>query len=198
MSEPFVVKFVNFSHTKLLDQNNVFHDDVRIGDAKTMALNAGLDLVCFNLPQNGTPAFCKLVNYGKWKYQNEKQKRKIEKGHKKEHKEMRFTPNIGDHDIAHKTRQINGFLDEGDDVLVVMKLKGRECLHMAEAEIKTNQIIALCTSGKEMSRKKTSNIIFIRLVKNNGVVEENKTVIETKPVVNVEIGPTVLSSEVSN
>ena len=49
-----------------------------------------------------------------------------------------------------------------------------------------NQIIALCTSGKEMSRKKTNNIIFIRLAKNNGQIEEIK---------HVEIGASVLPIE---
>jgi len=191
-SEPFIIKgYTAFNTTRLLDQNNVFHDNLKMGEAKAMALNAGLDLVCFNIPQNGTPAFCKLINYGKWKYQNEKQKKKNEKVHRKENKEMRFTPNIGDNDIAHKTKQINEFLDKGDDVLVVMKLKGREILHMAEAELTMNKIIASCISGKEISRKKTHNIIFVRLVKNNGHVEENK--VEAKSVEKlVEIGPSVL------
>lgn len=186
---PYIIKFVSFPATRLVDNNGQYHQSIRTDLALKMATESGYDLVCFNKPDVGTLALCKIVDFGKWKYENEKQKRKSEKGHKKENKEMRFSPNIGDNDIGHKTRQINEFLDAGDDVLLVMKLKGRECLHMTEAEDKMNKIVSMCTGGKELSRKKTRNMIFVRMSK-HGAVEEKPAEVkneEAKPEVPAQI-----------
>lgn len=176
---PYIIRYVSFPVIRLTDHTGQYHQNIRADLALKMARENGLDLVCFNKPDIGTLAFCKILDFGKWKYEEEKKKKKNEKAHKKENKEIRFTPNIAENDIAHKTRQINEFLDAGDDVLLVMKLRGRECLHMAEAEIKMNQIVSFCTSGKELNRKKTGNIIFVRMAK-HGAVKEEKTE-ELKP-----------------
>lgn len=187
---PYVVRFVSFPATRLVDHSGKYHQSIRTDVALKMAREAGLDLVCFNGPEIGSASLCKIVDFGKWKYEEEKKKRKNEKGqHKKENKEMRFSPNICDNDIEHKTRQINEFLEDGDDVLMVMKLKGRERLHMAEAEQKFDKIISHCTAGKVLNRKTTGNIIFVRMSK-HGAEEVKSTEVkkeEAKPEVPAQI-----------
>lgn len=179
-SSPYVIHFISFPATRLVDHTGQYHQSIRTDAALRMAKDEGLDLVCFNKPEIGAAALCKIVDFGKWKYENEKQKKKNEKTHKKENKEIRFSPNIGDNDIAHKTKQINEFLDAGDDVLMVMKLKGRERMHLPEAEQKFDQIVSCCTSGKVLSRKTTGNIIFVRMSKHGAVVEKPAESVETK------------------
>jgi translation initiation factor IF-3 len=78
---------------------------------------------------------------------------------------MGVSPVIGDHDLQHKLKQAQEFLDNGDDVLFSMRLKGRQAAHMGDAEGKMNEIIASCGNGKEVSRKKTRNTIAVRLNK---------------------------------
>jgi len=164
---PFVIKnYVSFNKTRLIDTNGVYHDCIGIAEAKDKAQEVGLDLVCFNAPEGQTLAFCKIINFGKWKYSNEKSKKK-QKKERKTTKELRFSPSIDANDIEHKIKQAKEFLGEGDDVLLVMKLRGRQRMYEKEAEEKLNGIATLCDNGKESSRRKIPSIISIRLSPNN-------------------------------
>jgi len=162
---PFVVKFADFTITKLVDHNNEFHDQVRIGEAKNMAQEAGLDLVCFNKPDKNSSALCKIIDYGKWKYSEEKKKKKNKEG-KKSTKEIRLSPVISDHDVEHKLKQAKEFLEDGDDVVLAMRIKGRQRAHLDVAELRMNEIIAKCSEyGTEVQRKKNSGLITVRIIK---------------------------------
>ena len=164
--QPFLVKYVDFSTTKLLDENNQFLANVHIKDAKKKAEEAGLDLVCFNQPSKDDLAFCKIINFGKWKYENEKKKKKHRKESKNTTKEVRFSAVIGEHDIEHKVKQVKEFLDEGDDVVLSMRLKGRQRAHFSDAEIKMNEIVEKCLDhGQIVTTRKTHDTITVRLNK---------------------------------
>ena len=167
-SEPFIVKYVDFHATRLIDSNNNFYQEINIGKAKQMAKDAGLDLVCFKSPSKGDSselAFCKIIDYGKWRYSEEKRKKKSQT-HKKQTKEIRFSPSISDHDIEHKLKQVEEFLTKGDDVIFSMRLKGRQRFYFDEAEEKMNGIIKMCENyGKELNRRKTKNMINVRMGK---------------------------------
>jgi translation initiation factor IF-3 len=150
-----------------VDQNNTFHHTYNVNDAMNLARSQGMDLVCFNRPTGNELAFCKILDYNKWLYSEEKRKKKeLKNSQQKETKEMRFTPNIDINDMGHKMRQVNEFLDAGDDVTLTMKLRGREKAHMPEAEAKMNEILRLSKEhGKEVFRKKHDNLIVVRLSK---------------------------------
>lgn len=165
-SEPFVVRYITFDTVKLVDQNGQFHAQMKTFEAQRKARDAYLDLVCFNRPSGSDLAFCKIIDFNKWKYDEEKRRKKELKGNRKEYKEMRFSPNIAENDIEHKMRQINEFLDDGSDVTLIMKLRGREKAHFGLAEEKMNQIVKMCEKhGKEVSRKRTGNLIIVGLAK---------------------------------
>ena len=165
-SEPFVIRYITFDTIKLLDQNGQFHNQIKTLDAQKRALDIGLDLVCFNKPNGNDLAFCKLIDFNKWKYDEEKRKKKEAKENKRESKEIRLSPNIADNDVKHKIKQVNEFLDDGDDVALIMKLRGREKIYFTEAETRMNMIVGMCDGhGREVFRKKTGDLIIVRLSK---------------------------------
>ena len=149
----------------LQDNNNNYYATISMKKAKDMARMAGLDLVCFNAPESTTMALCKIIDYGKWKYSQEKKKKK-EQQTKLELKELRFTPVISDNDLNHKVKQIIGFLQNGHEVMVVMKFKGIHHRLVAEGEVVVGKIVDMSKDvGKIVTRKRTNDNITIRLAK---------------------------------
>ena len=165
-SDPWVIKYIAFDSVKLVDQNGQFHNQIKTFEALKKAKDVGMELVCFNRPNGKDLAFCKIIDFNKWKYEIEKKKKKEASVSRKEHKEIQLSPNIEDNDIQHKMRHTNEFLDEGHEVTLIMRLRGREKAHMYEAEQKMNKIVQICTNhGKETSRKKTNDLIIVKLTK---------------------------------
>jgi translation initiation factor IF-3 len=131
----------------------------------------GLDLVCIEQPADGSNPLCKAIDYGKWKYDSVKKQKKHSKENKKTTKEIRFSLEIQDHDIEHKLNQAQIFLNDGDDVLFTMRLKGRQRRRMSEAVQKMKEIVASCSEyGKEVDPIKTMNgSVSVRMTKVKGV-----------------------------
>ncbi len=99
-----------------------------IGDALTLARDAGLDLL--ELSPNANPPVCKILDHGKFKYEEQKRKNEARKKQKTiEVKEIKFRPNIDDHDYGVKMRSMFKFLEEGDKVKVTLRFRGRELRH---------------------------------------------------------------------
>lgn len=164
--QPFIVKYVDFTTVRLMDSSENYHPSVSVSDAKRMAQEAGLDLVCFNRPDSKNLALCKIVNFGKWKYSTEKKKKK-DKQSKRLTKEIRLSPVMENHDVEHKLKHAKGFIADGHDVLFSMRLKGRQRVHFSEAVERMDEIIGMCSEySKEVSRKKSSNIISVRVSSN--------------------------------
>jgi len=166
-TDPFVVRRPKFRMTKLVDQENQFHPQINVEKAIRMAQDVGLSLVCFNAP-NGSKELplCKIIDFGKWKYDNEKKRKKASKANRQVTKELRFSFDISEHDIEHKIRQAKDFFEDGDEVVFSMFLKGRQRLYIRDAEEKMNQIVNLCEGyGKEISRRRTDKMITIRMAK---------------------------------
>jgi translation initiation factor IF-3 len=97
-------------------------------EALRMAREAGLDLV--EVAPQAQPPVCKLIDYGKYKFELEKKTRESRKHQKQVRiKEIRMQPKIDDHDLEFKTRHIREFLDEGNKVKVTIRFRGRELAH---------------------------------------------------------------------
>lgn len=93
-----------------------------------MAEEAGLDLV--EVAPNSSPPVCKLLDYGKYKYEAQKKANAARKKQKViEVKEIKMRPGIDDHDYDVKMRSINRFIEEGDKVKVTLRFRGREMAH---------------------------------------------------------------------
>ena len=96
--------------------------------ALEMAERGGLDLV--EVAPNAEPPVCRLMDYGKFLYEQQKKEREARKNQKTvEIKEIRLTPNSDDHYIEVKTNQAREFLGEGDKVKFTVKFKGRQLAH---------------------------------------------------------------------
>lgn len=97
-------------------------------EALEIAAQAGLDLV--EVSPNSQPPVCKILDYGKFKYQQQKKKAEAKKKQKVvEIKEIKMRPNIDQHDYEVKTRAIRRFFSEGDKVKVTLRFRGREMAH---------------------------------------------------------------------
>jgi len=93
-----------------------------------MAANAGLDLV--EIAPNADPPVCKILDFGKYKYEEQKKKNEAKKKQKViEVKEIKLRPSIDDHDYDVKMRSVTKFIGEGDKVKVTMRFRGRELAH---------------------------------------------------------------------
>ena len=97
-------------------------------DALDRAANLGLDLVI--VADNADPPVCKIMDYGKFKYEEQKKKNEARKKQKTiDVKEIKLRPNIDAHDYDVKMRAMHKFLGEGDKVKVTMRFRGREMAH---------------------------------------------------------------------
>ena len=101
---------------------------MKTADAIAQADAQGLDLV--EVSPNTDPPVCKMLDYGKFKYEAQKKKNEAKKKQKIiEVKEIKLRPNIDEHDYQVKMRNVQKFLDEGDKVKVTMRFRGREMAH---------------------------------------------------------------------
>ena len=103
------------------------NDIMPIDQAISMAKSEGEDLVCINFKSD--PPICKFMDYGKFAYEQKKKKKLQDKKNREnaiEVKEIQFRPTIDIGDILTKTRKIQEFIDDGDKVKLVMKMRGRE------------------------------------------------------------------------
>ena len=113
---------------RLVDQTGEQVGVVSIGRALEMADEVGLDLV--EVSPNADPPVCKLLDYGKFKYDAQKKAAEARKRQKTvDIKEIKMRPGINQHDYDVKMRAINKFLDEGDKVKVTLRFRGREMVH---------------------------------------------------------------------
>jgi translation initiation factor IF-3 len=101
---------------------------VAVYDALRQAREASMDLV--EVAPSAVPPVCRILDYGKFKYEQTKKEREAKKNQKiSELKGMRLRPKINDHDLEFKTRTIAEFLDDGDKVKVTVIFRGREIAH---------------------------------------------------------------------
>ena len=101
---------------------------MNIGKGLELAVEEGLDLV--EISPNTDPPVCKILDYGKYKYEAQKRKNEAKKKQKTiDVKEIKLRPNIDEHEYQVKLRKIFEFLDSGDKVKVTMRYRGREMAH---------------------------------------------------------------------
>ena len=121
---------------------------MNIGKGLELAVEEGLDLV--EISPNTDPPVCKILDYGKYKYEAQKRKNEAKKKQKTiDVKEIKLRPNIDEHDYQVKLRKIFEFLDSGDKVKVTMRYRGRE---MAHQQIGIDVLGRVKTDTKEKSK----------------------------------------------
>ncbi|WP_097029756.1 translation initiation factor IF-3 [Cereibacter ovatus] len=134
--------------------------------AMMMAEEAGLDLV--EISPNAEPPVCKIMDFGKFKY--EQQKREAE-ARKKQHiieiKEIKFRPGTDTHDFDVKMRSLLKFLEEGDKVKVTLRFRGREMAHQELGLELLNRVaaqVAEAEAGKVESMPKLEGRQMVMMI----------------------------------
>jgi translation initiation factor IF-3 len=113
---------------QLIDQHGVNVGVTETSVAVKMAMDAGMDLV--EISPNNNPPVCKIMDYGKYKFQAQKKAAEARKKQKiVEIKEIKLRPMIDDHDYDVKMRAMLRFFEEGDKVKITLRYRGREMAH---------------------------------------------------------------------
>src|SRR5678810_808342 len=125
---PRVNEEIRVREVQLIDASGHNHGPVEIQIALDKAQEAGLDLV--EIAPNSAPPVCKLLDYGKYKFQAQKKAAEARKKQKVvEVKEIKLRPMIDDHDYDVKMRSMKRFFEEGDKVKITLRFRGREMAH---------------------------------------------------------------------
>jgi translation initiation factor IF-3 len=113
---------------QLIDSEGKNHGVVQLPDALGMAEQAGLDLV--EIAPNSTPPVCKILDYGRFRFAEQKKAAEARKKQKVvEVKEIKLRPGIDEHDYDTKMKAVRRFFEEGDKVKVTLRFRGREIAH---------------------------------------------------------------------
>ena len=119
---------IRVPQVRLIDQHGEMQGVLTAREALIRAYDVGLDLV--EISPNAVPPVCKILDYGKYKYEQQKKANEARKKQKVvEIKEIKVRPNIDDHDYDVKMRQMKTFISEGDKVKVTLRFRGREMAH---------------------------------------------------------------------
>lgn len=119
---------IRVREVRLIDDAGAQKGIVSTLEALRMAQDVNLDLV--EVAPQADPPVCKILDYGKYRFELEKKLRDSKKKQKLQAlKEIRMQPKINDHDLSFKARHIQNFLDDGDKVKVTIRFRGRELAH---------------------------------------------------------------------
>jgi len=110
---------------------------IPVDQALTRARDSDLDLV--EVAPNERPPVCRIMDFGKYKY--EKNKKSHQPTHHTKTKEIRLRPKTGEHDIEFKVKQAKGFLEHKDKVVVSVVFRGRELAHIDEGKKVMDRVV---------------------------------------------------------
>lgn len=156
---PRINQQIRIRQVRVIDDEGKQLGVIETVDALALAAHKGLDLV--EIAPNQRPPVCRIMDYGKYKYE---QKKKDQASKRKQHqvhvKEVRLRPAIADHDRQVRVRAARDFLTEGDKVLLVCLFRGRQMAHKEVGEqviqsvLKELSDIAKVESGIRMEGKR--------------------------------------------
>ena len=127
--EEYAINYhIEAREVRLVGEDGEMVGVVPLREALTRAEEAGLDLV--EVSPTARPPVCKILDYGKFRFQEQKKKAEARKRQKVvEIKEIKLRPNIDVHDLEVKAKAMHRFFEEGDKVKVTMRFRGREMAH---------------------------------------------------------------------
>jgi translation initiation factor IF-3 len=130
---------IRISQVRVISADGVQLGILNTSDALSMARQSGLDLV--EVATDSKPPVCRIMDYGKFRYQQKKRLTK-QHTHQSKLKEIRLRPKTGDHDLLVKVNKAREFLNNKDRVQLVVMFKGRELAHIDEGEKIMSHLIA--------------------------------------------------------
>ena len=125
---PRVNEEIRAAQVRLIDEEGEMQGVMSARDALLRAYNVGLDLL--EISPNAEPPVVKILDFGKYKYEQQKKKNEARRKQKViEIKEIKVRPNIDENDYQVKMRAMKSFIEEGDKVKVTLRFRGREMAH---------------------------------------------------------------------
>ncbi len=160
---PRVNEDIRVPQVRLIDQDGEMIGVMTAREAVQRAFSVGLDLL--EISPNADPPVCKILDFGKFKYEQQKKKNEAKKKQKVvEIKEVKVRPNIDENDYQVKMRAMKSFIDEGDKVKVTLRFRGREMAHQ-DIGIKVLERIRneldVLTKVEQMPRMENRQMIMV-------------------------------------
>lgn len=160
---PRVNEEIRVPQVRLIDQDGEMQGVLTAREAVQRAYSVGLDLV--EISPNAEPPVCKILDFGKFKYEQQKKKNEARKKQKViEIKEIKVRPNIDENDYQVKMRAMKSFIEEGDKVKVTLRFRGREMAHQ-DIGIKVLERIRaeldLTTKVEQMPRLENRQMVMV-------------------------------------
>ena len=144
-------EMIRVREVRLIDEEGNQLGIVPTPEALRMAKDKGLDLV--EVSPNANPPVCKILDYGKYRFEQEKKLRDAKKNQKVlKLKEIRMQPKIGSGDLDTKAKHIQEFLNEGDKVKVTIRFRGRELAHTDLGFEVLNEVLKRLTSAYNIDK----------------------------------------------
>lgn len=141
-----VNEMIRIREVRLIDDEGNQKGIVPTLEALKLAKEKDLDLV--EVSPNANPPVCKILDYGKYRFEQEKKLRESKKNQKVlKLKEIRMQPKIGPGDLDTKAKHVQEFLDEGDKVKVTIRFRGRELAHTELGYDVLNEVLKRLTSA---------------------------------------------------
>lgn len=133
---------------------------IALYEALALAEEAGLDLV--EIAAGSNPPVCKIINYGKYRYDQTKREKENKKSqHQVKIKEIKIKPNINEHDLETKIRHARDFISKGNKVKVTCTFRGREMMH---TDIGVRQMNKVCDSLEDVATPESTPKMLGRIL----------------------------------
>ena len=143
---------IKVAKVQLIDENGEKRGVLDTYKARDIAMSKNLDLVL--VAPNANPPVCKLMNYGKYKFEQAKREKEARKNQKVfEVKEIRITPNIDEHDYQFKCKNARKFLQDGNKVKITVRFRGRELNYVKSGELVLNKFIEDLADVSQVEKK---------------------------------------------
>ncbi len=131
---------IRFKEVQVIDEEGNKLGKMNTEEAIDLAMDKNLDLVLVS--SNPENPVCKLMNYGKFKFEQAKREKESKKKQKTlEMKEIRVTPNIEEHDFGFKSKNARKFLEDGSKVKITVRFRGREVNNSKAGEVVLSKFI---------------------------------------------------------
>ena len=163
----FINEQIRAKEVQLIDENGEKKGVMPFEKALEMAEERDLDLVL--VAPNAKPQVCKIMNYGKYKFEQAKKEKEARKNQKAvELKEIRVSINIGEHDFEFKSKNARKFLEAGNKVKFSLRFRGREMNNMKIGETVLNKFVDNLSDIAVVEKKPLleGKTMFVILAKN--------------------------------
>jgi len=143
---------IKAKEVQLIDDEGNKRGKMQLQEALNIAYEKKLDLVL--VAPNSNPPVCKIMNYGKYKFEQSKKEKEARKKQKiAEIKEIRITPNIEQHDFEFKAKNARKFIEEGNKVKITVRFRGRELNYVKLGEETLNKFIEALSDISAIEKK---------------------------------------------